>query len=246
VLENKLKVLLFLLFSLQAYSVPVGTIEKNLKSYQCLKSVNKLTKGWIPKGEWKGYLTGNGSIGLKRPTQKFAHWINLEKYNDKEAVSLINPNIIQKFIFDPSKKCKAQLSTFKHNQYANTRGMNDSRLMKEMMDNEKGLIVMWSPKMQHSFNAIKRLKKIAKEKGLAIHYVLDPFVNPKTARKALKKRNIKLKSFYSLSSLELVQREAMMHYPAFFTYKNGKIVGRILPGLMTEEFYKKHIDKRLF
>lgn len=242
-----MKIIVYSLIVLNiALAVPVGTISKNLKSYQCLKSVEKITKNWIPKGEWKGYLTSSGRIGLKRPTQKFAHWINLEKYQDKESVSLVNPSNIQKYTFDPSKKCEATVSTFKHNQYSNPRGMNDSRLMTEMVNNEKGLILMWSPKMQHSFNAIKRLQKIAKEKGLAIHYVLDPFIKPKVAKKELKSRKIKINKFYSLSSLELIQREAMMHYPALFTYKNGKIVGRILPGLMTEDIYTKKIEERLF
>jgi len=241
-----MKVVLFaLLMSASSFSVSVGTIEKNKQSFSCIKKIEKLGTNWGARGKWKLFITGSGELGIKKNTTKFAHWINIEKKGAHEVASLINPLQVQQAIFDPKKDCESKLRSYAHKQYSNPRGMSDARLLSTMASNRNGIILIWSPGMGHSFTAIKRMRELAKEKGLPISLVMDPFASVKHARKRLKEENIIVKDIYPLSSLELTQREAMMHYPAFFVYKNARIVGNIVPGLMTKHSYKRKVNELL-
>ncbi|MGK0367881.1 MAG: hypothetical protein ACI9QD_001021 [Thermoproteota archaeon] len=239
---NNLLYLLLLLF-LVSGSLFASTNRSvdHLSQYKCKKEILKVSKFWKAQGAWQGYISKNANISLKRKTDKFAHWINLERSKGSETISLVNPVIIQKITFD--EKCKKQLVTTKHNQFSNPKGMDDKRLLSYLVKNKVGIIAMWSPKMGHSFTAIKRLQKISKDRKIPVTFVLDPFISKKTAEKDLKKNNLEFKDIYQLSSLELMYRNAMMHYPSFYLYKNGRIITNVIPGLMAESDYNKTLDK---
>lgn len=233
------------LFALTSSAAKIGTIKKHINSYACFKKVENVSKKWGMKGEWKLYIGANGDLGLKRPTRKISHWINVEKTGDLEVASLIDPIRVQQALFDPNKNCSVKFRSFKHGQYSDPSGMNDARLISTMAENRNGIILMWSPGMGHSFTAMERLKKLAKKKDLHLSFVMDPFASIDNAKKRLKEKKLEIKDILPLSSLELMQREAMMHYPAFFVYKDGQIVGNIVPGLMTEDKYKNKVEELL-
>ena len=114
-----------------------------------------------------------------------------------------------------------------------------------MMNHPKGIIGLWSPGMQHSAEAINRLSKVSKELNLPVMWVMDPYANDKVAKDFLNDRKIASVGVRKNSSLELFYRDSTMHYPAFFVYKDGQIVGNIFPGLMGESQYREVITQKL-
>jgi hypothetical protein len=155
----------------------------------------------------------------------------------------MNPKNAQKISFD--KKCNSSLTAYDHHQFSIPKSMDDAKLLSELAGHREGIIVMYSPGMTHSWTAITRFQKIAKEKKLSVSFVMDPFASVKTAEYEAKKNHVAMTSFDKLSSLELTYRDAAMHYPNFFIYKDGAIVGNVMPGLMTEEKYNAAIKKYL-
>jgi hypothetical protein len=221
-------------------SVKVGNMTDQYNLYRCKDKMNSLIQKWEGSNDWRGHISKMGTISLKMKTQKFAHWIIANKENNKEEISLMNPKRVMKVVFNSD--CNPKTSSYEHNQYSNSSGMDDKRLLDLFVSNQKGIIVMWSPGMQHSFNAIKRLQKISKERKIPITFVMDPFANSESARKSLKKHGISIGKIQKLSSLELSFRDAMMHYPSFFVYKNGQIISNVIPGVMTSKIYKKTLN----
>jgi hypothetical protein len=240
---RNLFILTGVLFSFSAFAIKIGTLEERFKGYSCKKEIKKLEETWGATGEWKGHIVENGNLALKRPTHKFANWIVLEKTGPVETMTLMNPKNAQKITFD--SKCNSTLTAYDHHQYSIPKSMDDAKLLGELVSHKEGIIVLYSPGMNHSWTAIKRFQKIAKEKNLSVTYVLDPFANVETAKKEAKAHNVVLNNFEKLSSLELAYRDATMHYPNFFVYKDGAIVGNMMPGVMTEEKYNQAIKKYL-
>ena len=232
-----------LLFSYSAMAIKLGSLNERLSGYTCQKEIKKLEARWGATGQWKGHVVDGGNISLKRPTNKFAHWILLEKTGDVEKMTLMNPKNAQKVTFD--KKCDSYLTAYEHHQYSLPKSMDDAKLLSEMVNHKEGIIVMYSPGMTHSWTAIQRFQKIAKEKNLPVTFVMDPFASVETAKAEAKKNQVAMNGFVKLSSLELSYRDATMHYPNFFLYKDGAIVGNMMPGLMTEENYNASIKKYL-
>lgn len=232
-----------LIMTFSAHAVKVGSIKERFDAFNCQKEIKKMETTWGAKGEWKGHIIEDGNLALKRPTDKFANWILLEKSANVEAITLMNPKNAQKISFD--SKCNPTMTAYNHHQYSIPKSMDDTKLLTQMVNNKEGIIVMYSPGMNHSWTAIERLQKIGKEQNLPISFVMDPFASEKVAKDEAKKHHVSLNSFEKLSSLELAYRDATMHYPSFFVYKNGAIVGNMIPGLMTEQKYNAAIKKTL-
>lgn len=235
--------LAILLLSQMAAATPLLTPKETYNSFTCKKKITELEKNWGAVGEWKGHVSVEGTMGLLKRTNKFAHWIVVEESNGIETATLMNPGNAQKVVFD--KKCKGTLNLYAHNQFSNQKGVNDTKLLKELMNNQKGIIGLWSPGMQHSASAISRIEKVAKDLKLPVLWVMDPFASDKVAKDFLKSRKIASVEVRKNSSLELFYRDSTMHYPAFFVYKNGEIKGNVFPGLMGESQYRDTITTQL-
>jgi hypothetical protein len=117
--------------------------------------------------------------------------------------------------------------------------------MNAMTKEKKGIVLLWSPGMDHSYTAISRLSKLSREFKIPIHYVLDPFADEKLALSGLKTKKLVLPTIEKNSSLELFYRDASMHYPSFLIYKDGQFISHLIPGLMSEIDYKKTLTRYL-
>lgn len=214
-----------------------------LEKHRCKNEIQKMAEQWIGTKEWKPHINDVGSLILIRPTQKFAHWLVVEKNEGLESITLMNPSQAQQVSFD--QKCQGTLTIYNHRQYSNSNGMNDQRLLKEMIKNRQGVFALWSPHVAHSVTAIERLQKVSTELKIPVTFIMDQFANEEMAKNTLKQRKIKLNKITKLSSLELAYRDAGLQYPNFFVYKNGQIVGNMNPGLMSEADYKQAINHYL-
>ena len=231
--------LVFLLAAQTTHAAKLLSPRETFQQFSCKKNVSSFEKEWGAVGDWRGHVTPEGRMGLLKRTSKFAHWIVLEKSNGVESVTLMNPENAQKVVFD--KKCKGTLSVYAHNHFSNDKGVNDTALLKEMMNHEKGIVALWSPGMQHSGTAIERLQKVSKEMNLPVLFVMDPFADEKNAEEFLKDRKIAGVKIARNSSLELFYRDATMHYPNFLVYKDGEFKGFVIPGVMGEGQYREAI-----
>lgn len=234
---------LFFLLSLSLNAAVVKSIGQRLSSFKCQKEISNLNLQWLATKEWRGHPTALGDIQLKRPTQKFAHWMVLEKNQDTETISLINP--LQVIKVELNKNCQSKMGVYPHKHYSNPNGFNDLKLMNAMTKEKKGIVLLWSPGMDHSYTAISRLSKLSRELKIPIHYVLDPFADEKLALSGLKTKKLVLPTIEKNSSLELFYRDASMHYPSFLIYKDGQFISHLIPGLMSEIDYKKTLTRYL-
>jgi outer membrane biogenesis lipoprotein LolB len=122
-----------LIISFSVLAVPLLNVSNQLAHYQCRNEIEKMANRWVATKEWRMHIDEIGKMVLIRPTQKFAYWIILEKSNQRESLTLMNPLNAQKVTFD--QKCQATLALYEHKNYNLKEGITDERLISEMLKN---------------------------------------------------------------------------------------------------------------
>lgn len=220
------------------------SLNQEIKSYVCQKNINQYSETWKSEGDWTKRVTDDATNSLVKKTARFGHWIVLDRGEKSEVISLVSPTEIMRVEFD--SKCQEKMSLLPIKKTVSTNEFSDAELLHTLATNRQGIIALWSPNMNHSYNAITRWQKISKELKLPVTFVMDPKASTKTALAGLKKRKINLNEpIRKLASLDIIYRNGLVHFPNFYLYKNGEIVTNVIPGVMGETHYKKVIQAYL-
>lgn len=136
---------------------------------------------------------------------------------------------------------------------------DDADLVKLMGDKKTAMIYMWSPRMVYSVTEFARLRALAEKRKIELIPVLDPMVDVKEARAALKKAGIdfQIKTASSqrepssvalyrrMNSVELYMRNGTLHFPTVFLTANGKMHARRLVGVLTNDDLNKSLEEMM-
>ena len=242
-MKSLLRITIFLVFNIQLVFGADSLKTIDLKN--CKKEIEAQIIRWDDSKEvWRSMIDGEGLNYSVRPTSMMSVWLEYKSNVDELYVSKVTPMNVTRVSFD--KECNPSLTVLPGILYKSQNpGLDDKGLFEEVQKSQSGLIYTWSPHMSLSIEGVMRIQELAKEMRLPILVLLDPKADLGNAKKILAEKKIEQKNLLSVSSMEMVYRRALIHFPNLLVYKNGKIVDGLLPGLSTKAEYAVFIKKQL-
>jgi hypothetical protein len=226
-----------------APSVPLKFKGDPAGEFKCFKQMKDIIKDNSPVGEWRMKVKPDLTPQYLRPTKTLSKWIKLEKNQNEEIVIRETP--FDQMIVRFDKNCKRSMSVVKTNYYQTPNGFTDYKLAQTVQKNKSGIIYTWSPNMNLSVEGIKYIQEVAKNKKLSLTIVLDPYANEAKAKKMLTKNGLGKIQVQKLSSIEMINRNTLLHFPNILMFKDGKMQGPMVPGLLSSHDYSIIIKKYL-
>ncbi len=218
--------------------------QKPEKAFVCWKQMQSLIKRDGVVQTWRAKMRPDNTFKYTAPTGKLSRWWTLDKEAGYELVVKESPYDRLIVRYSTTNKCAPEVATVPVK--APIDGFTDAELARTLKNAQGGgLIYSWSPLMDHSVRGIKAIREVAEKNKLALTIVLDPNVKEADALKALKKEGITGVKLTKSHSLELVKRNTLMHYPNIVMYKNGRMVGPMVPGIMGKTTYSRVVGKYL-
>lgn len=121
-----------------------------------------------------------------------------------------------------------------------TNAFTDERLRDLLKATHDGMIYVWSPGMPLSVSGLAQAKAAADSLGVAFTAVVAD------ARSGeLEASGVATTYQRTLNSLELVYRNATVHYPTAIFYRHGRLLGSAIPGYKTTSAYLTLARERL-
>jgi hypothetical protein len=208
----------------------VENINKRIGGHTCQQQVKKLIIDWDASGSWQmlpTFVNAGKEFTFKSPTSSIGEWVQIQ-FESENAITLKKMSaktIISKKFEDKGNACNGEivLRKLKNNKKHIKNIFTDLQLKESLRKNKKGVIYIWSPNMPLSVIGLNYLLKHAKKLGVHVTAVVDPNSPEKALSSYIQSGKVSKKSTKRLESYELIQRGAMIHYPAFFTYKNGQL-----------------------
>lgn len=214
------------------------------KSFVCWKAMQPLIKREGVGEAWKPKMRADNTFKYTAPTSKLSRWWTLEKEGGYEVLVKESPYDRLIVRYATTNKCAPEVATVPVK--APVDGFTDAELARTLKTSQGGgVIYSWSPFMDHSVRGIKTIREVAEKNNLTLTLVLDPTVKEADALKALKKEGITGVKLSKSHSFELQKRNTLMHYPNIVMYKNGRMVGPMVPGIMGQTTYSRVVGKYL-
>lgn len=115
-------------------------------------------------------------------------------------------------------------------------GFTDQSLRESIAQHDRGMIYVWSPGMPLSVDGIQEARAAANALGIAFTAVVADAGDDDPAL-----RHVAAADARAMESLELVYRNAAVHYPAVVLYRSGAMVDAVIPGYRNRETYRTMI-----
>jgi len=122
---------------------------------------------------------------------------------------------------------------------------SDGDLRARLAEVPRGVIVVWSPHMPLSLDAVRAVGDAAATRGLAVDVVLDDAADRDFAARTLVGQGLPAGWARVADSVELVFRDVLVHAPAVQLYARGRLVGSAFPGAHTAAEYGAVFDRVL-
>jgi hypothetical protein len=121
---------------------------------------------------------------------------------------------------------------------ATSRDFTDARLRDLLHRDSGGMIYVWSPRMPLSIQGIAEARAAARSLGIAFTAVVAEADSAELL-------GVDSSLTHTLGSLELVYRNATIHYPTATFYRDGAIRGSAIPGYHSRETYAAFAREQL-
>jgi hypothetical protein len=225
----------------------VGTMpvsQKPEKAFVCWKAMQPHFKRDGVVQSWRAKMRPDNSFMYTAPTGKLSRWWTLDKEDGYELLVKESPYDRLIVRYATNNNCAPEVATVPLK--APVDGFTDAELARTLKASQGGgVIYSWSPFMDHSVRGIKTIREVAQKNNLALTIVLDPNVKEADALKALKKEGITGVKLTKMHSFEMRKRNTLMHFPNIVMYKNGRMVGPMVPGVMGQTTYSRVVGKYL-
>ena len=193
----------------------------------CKEPINILLNEWEKKGDWEDKTNDLYIV----TTEEFGKWIWFKDEGDSITLTKASQTEQLRVNFTKSN-CEKKLMVI---AIPNKVAPNDDKSLKRKIAKKNGLIYIWSPQMPLSYRGINSILTAAKKKNIDVTIYMDP-----TARLPIN-HPYKKEYLNRIDSFDLKMRDAYMHLPALFAYKNGQMMDPVKYGYEMPEGYEKDI-----
>lgn len=221
------------------------SVENIIKQLQCEELARQQLIEWkVANRIFKKPGIIDNSFIYRMPTQTVGQWILIENKKHGLRMSKVDSTKNESKSWDKDCAVTSQMENYPPKQYVNNE-FTDRSLKTLLVQHPVGIVYLWSPHMLLSVEGINELNEITKELGISYDVLLDSNANTSFAKATAIKIGLKKDIFRKNSALELFFRNFSVHSPSLLLYKNGEIIGPIIPGYRSPTHYKQLIRTRL-
>lgn len=214
----------------------------------CQKEVEQKVKEMNIQSKWVRFIGAEpGSFSYKAPIS-IGQWAQVSV--DKKGITvskMTETNAVSSRYVDESCVPQIAIQAVPKDSIPPKNSLSDVELKKIVDSGASGIIYIWSPHMSLSPVGFHHIQATAKKLGVELHAFVDPRANTEVVAKVAKKARIPASSQKPMQSFDLTMRGATLHYPATFTYKNGKLSRWPKHGyeneIQFEQFIKEELKK---
>jgi hypothetical protein len=201
------------------------------KRSACDASVASYERAWHGAGEWHR-LAPYPVPRDASPTDSIGVWLERSRTDDG-SLELRRVSASETIVARASGAgCDVQLfhhrRTYVAEEAATTFTDDDLRAL--VRANAAGMIYVWSPGMPLSIRGLEEARAAAKALGVAFTAVVADATPAEL-------RGVDASIGRSMSALDLVYRNATIHYPSITFYQHGALLGSAIPGYKQRDTY---------
>lgn len=212
----------------------------------CQKEVEHKLKEMDIKSKWVRFIAGKaGSFSYRAPIS-IGVWAQVTVEKNSITVSkLTESNGVSSKYSEESCIPQIAIQSVPKDLIPKKDSLRDVELKKIVDSGENGVIYIWSPQMSLSPIGFHHIEEAAKKAGAKLHVYVDPRADVKVAAKVAKQARMPASTLKPMNSFDLVMRGATLHYPATFTYKDGKLSRWAKHGYENQVQFEEFIQNEL-
>lgn len=229
-------------------NVLAKTVDWKEHSPLCVDDVAKKVESFGVKSQWVRMIASKpGSFAYRAPIE-IGVWAQIIVQKDDVTVSKMTEANAVVYHYS-GETCNPQIAvkSAPKDSIPGENDLGDADLKKLVASGEKGVIYIWSPHMTLSPKGYHNIKAAAEKLGVKVYSYVDPAATEEAVRKVVSKGRIPASAKTKMHSFDLVMRGATLHYPATFTFKDGKLSRWAKHGyedsVQFEEFLKQEFNK---
>jgi hypothetical protein len=197
----------------------------------CDASVASYERAWHGAGEWHR-LAPYPVARDASPTDSIGVWLERSRAIDG-SLELRRVSANETLVARTSgASCEVHVTRHRRSYDAATTSaaFTDDDLRTLVRENESGMIYVWSPGMPLSVRGLDEARAAAKALGISFTAVVADAAPGDL-------RAVDRSIARSMSALDLVYRNATLHYPSVTFYDHGELLGSAIPGYKQRDTY---------
>ncbi|MEP6831801.1 MAG: hypothetical protein ABJB74_00345 [Gemmatimonas sp.] len=234
-----------LLLSIGASSAPeadASNVTPARTASRCVSAELAIETDWGATGEWR-VLPPVPAPREASPTNHTGTWV--ERWHPADGsleVRQVSAAETRVAVF-ANASCTPHFTIHRRTYNADSLrdAFTDAVLDSVIHANARGMLYVWSPRMPLSLKALPEARAAAKAMGIAFTAVVAEANNAEVRELAINSPAVVTAADQQrMESLELVYRNATIHYPTALFYRDGHIVDGVYPGYKNSETFAKY------
>ncbi|MBC8086202.1 MAG: hypothetical protein H7Z40_02990 [Phycisphaerae bacterium] len=207
---------------------------------RCTDAANAIAAEWGVRNEWRA-LAPYPFPREASPTATMGVWVERLHLDDGRVelrrVSASRTDVASIDAASCVASRRSHVRSFPASLVENS--LTDSRLDSLVRINQRGMIYVWSPRMPLSVSGLEQARRAARELGVSFTAVVAETNNAELA-------SVTVDSSFTwrMESLELLYRNATIHYPTALFYNAGRIVDGAFPGYKNVATYVMFAERQ--
>ena len=222
-------------------------LPEELSTLKCQQDLIIKLKSLKSKNEWMQTASPTtGVYTFSSPTNKLAHWIQVQPYPEVLKLFYITPKEIKITKWKTGSCDMFYSGTSKPMQLVrekNVKKFSDDNLKVIVNKDKYSLIYIWDPGMVYSTKVMQNFKDVAKEYNMEFVPILGIDADLEFAKSIVKAKKLGVPIIKN-NSVDLYLRDSENHYPTTFIAGKKKISKKIF-GVGPIDYLKKKIDERI-
>jgi hypothetical protein len=190
----------------------------------CGPSLASYESAWRGTGDWRRVAPIRDEQEVS-PTDSIGVWLERSRGENGDAelrrVSAGETHVARA----GGASCDVRVARVTRSFVSTEHSFTDETLRALVRDHAAGAIYVWSPGMPLSIRGLDEARAAAESLGIAFTAVVADAAPDQRSQDP------------TLASLELVYRNANIHYPSITFYRRGKVLGAAIPGFKSRETY---------
>lgn len=207
---------------------------------RCAGAANMIATDWGATGEWRA-LAPFPYPREASPTTTVGVWVERSQLeNGRTEIRRISASRTDVATLDATScvaGTRAHVRHFDADSLANA--LTDARLDSIVRTNKRGMVYVWSPRMPLSIIGLEQARQAAAQLKVAFTAIVA-----ETNDEELRTISVSREFTTRMESLELVYRNANIHYPSALFYDEGRIVDGAFPGYKNVATYVMFAERQ--